>query len=99
VIRTLALCTTLTMLLAACGVSPQSQQTLNVQQQACAAGNPNACVAAGQQAQANQAEAAYNNSIAASFGAAILSGATAGAVAGAMAPRPVYVNQYSPHRW
>jgi len=97
--RTLALCTTLTMLLGACGVSPQSQQALNVQQQACTAGDPNACVAANHQAQANQAEAAYNNSLAASFGAAILSGAAAGAVAGATAPQPIYVNQYSPHRY
>ena len=45
------------MLLGACGASPQSQQTLAVQQQGCAAGNPDACVAASNQAQANQAEA------------------------------------------
>jgi hypothetical protein len=97
---TLVLCTTLTMLLGACGASPQSQQALVVQQQGCAAGNPDACVAASNQAQANQAEAANNNAIAASLGAAVLSGAAAGAVAGVTAPQPIYVNQYRPpHRW
>ena len=92
--RKLALCTALTMLLGACGVSPQSQQALAVQQQGCAAGDPDACMAAGNQAQANQMEAATNNAIAASLGAAILSGAAAGAVAGATAPQPIYVNHY-----
>jgi hypothetical protein len=71
------------MLLGACGVSPQSQQALAVQQQGCAAGDPDACM-----------EAATNNAIAASLGAAILSGAAAGAVAGATAPQPIYVNHY-----
>jgi hypothetical protein len=85
------------MLLGACGASPQSQQALAVQQQGCAAGNPDACMAAGNQAQANQAEAAANSAIAASLGAAILSGAAAGAVAGATAPQPVYVSQYGWH--
>jgi len=62
--------------------------------------NPDACVAAGNQAQANQAEAAANNAIAASLGAAILSGAAAGAVAGATAPQPIYVNHYGGwHHW
>jgi hypothetical protein len=89
--RKLALCAALTMLLGACGVSPQSQQALAVQQQGCAAGDPDACMAAGNQAQANQMEAA---TIAASLGAAILSGAAAGAVAGATAPQPIYVNHY-----
>ena len=98
--RILALSTTLTMLLSACGVSPQSQQALAVQQQGCARGDPDACMAAGNQAQANQAEAATNNAIAASLGAAILSGAAAGAVAGATAPQPIYVNRYGGwHHW
>jgi hypothetical protein len=96
--RTLALCTALTLLLAACGVSPQSQQALMIQQQQCAAGDQDACMAANYQAQANQAEAANNNAIAATLGAALISGAVAGAVAGATAPQPVYINHYGWHR-
>jgi hypothetical protein len=92
--RPLAFCTAMTLLLGACGVSPQSQQALMVQQQRCAAGDRDACMAANYQAQANQQELASNNAIAASLGAALLSGVAAGAVAGATAPQPVYVNHY-----
>jgi type 1 fimbria pilin len=83
------------MLLAACGVSPQSQQALNIQQQQCASGDQDARVAANYQAQANQAEAAHNNAVAATLGAALLAGVAAGITAGATAPHPVYVNSYS----
>jgi hypothetical protein len=88
--RTLALGTAVALLLAGCGASPQSQQALIVQQQQCAAGDPDACTAVGYQAQANQAEAANNTAVAASVGAALLSGVAAGAIAGAT------VNSY---RW
>ncbi len=92
--RTLALGTSLTLLLAACGVSPQSQQALLVEQQQCAAGDQDACMAANYQAQANQAEAANNSAVAATLGAALITGVAAGVVAGATAPQPVYVNHY-----
>jgi type IV secretory pathway TrbL component len=48
------------LLLAGCGVSPQSQQALNTAQAGCNAGDQDACTAAGYQAQSNQAEAAQN---------------------------------------
>ena len=89
--RTLVVFTAVTMLLAACGVSPASQQALVVQQQRCAAGDQDACVAANNQALANQVEAANNNAIAVSLGAALLGGVAAGVAAGLTAPQPVYV--------
>ena len=88
--RTLALVAAVALLLTACGVSPQSQQALIVQQQQCTAGDQDACTAANYQAQANQAEAANNNAVAATVGLAVLSGVAAGAAAGAT------VNSY---RW
>ena len=88
--RTLVVFTAVTMLLAACGVSPASQQALVVQQQHCAAGDQDACVAANNQALANQAEAANNAAIGASVAAAILGG-IAGGILDGLAPQPVYV--------
>ncbi len=88
--RTLALGAAVALLLTACGVSPQSQQALIVQQQQCTAGDQDACTAANYQAQANQAEAANNSAVAATVGLAVLSGVAAGAAAGAT------VNSY---RW
>lgn len=88
--RTVVVFTAVTMLLAACGVSPASQQALVVQQQHCAAGDQDACVAANNQALANQAEAANNNAIAVSLGAALLGGVAAGVATGLTA-QPVYV--------
>ena len=89
--RTLVVFTAVTMLLAACGVSPASQQALVVQQQHCAAGDQDACVAANNQALANQAEAANNAAIGASVAAALLGGIAAGVAVGLTAPQPVYV--------
>jgi hypothetical protein len=75
--------------LAGCAVSPEHQKAFNDLQAACAAGNPDACTAAGYQAQANQQEALANQAAAANFGAALLAGAAAGAVIANQ--RPVYV--------
>lgn len=75
--------------LVGCAVSPEHQKALADLQTACAAGNPDACVAAGYQSQANQQEAQANQAAAANIGAAILAGAAAGAVIADQ--RPVYV--------
>lgn len=79
--------------LAGCGVSPANQQALANLQVECAAGNPDACTAAGYQAQANQQEAQANQAAAANVGAAILAGAAAGAIIANQ--HPVYV--YHPY--
>ena len=75
--------------LAGCAVSPEHQKALSDLQAACTAGNPDACTAAGYQAQANQQEAQANQAAASNIGAAILGGAVAGAIIASQ--RPVYV--------
>jgi len=85
--------------LALCGcVSQQSQQALSESQAACAAGNRDACTAAGYQAQAIQQEQQANAAVAAGIGAALLGGALAGAAAYGATPA-VYVPPPHWHRF
>jgi hypothetical protein len=69
-------------------VSQQSQQALAALQAQCAAGDHDACTAAGFQTQANLQEQQNNAAVAAGVGAALLGGAVAGA---AIANQPNYV--------
>lgn len=57
--RTLTVITSVSLLLAACA-NPATQQQLNANNAACAAGDPDACTAAQFTAQQAQAEAAQN---------------------------------------
>jgi hypothetical protein len=73
--------TTIILSLALLGgcVSQQSQQALATLQAQCAAGNHDACTAAGFQTQANQQEQQSNSAVVAGFGAALLGAGVAGA--------------------
>lgn len=66
-----------TLALGGC-VSQQSQQALATLQAQCAAGNQDACTAAGFQTQANLQEQQTNAAVATGVGAALLGGAIAG---------------------
>jgi hypothetical protein len=95
-----AMTTALALLVGGC-VSQQSQKALADNQAACNAGNPDACTAAGYQAQANQQEQQSNAAIVTGIGSAILAGAAAGAVIANSQPvyvQPVYVAP-RPHYW
>ena len=69
-----------TMLLGLAGcVSPESQARLTTLQSQCAAGDQDACTAAGYQAQANQQELQNNSAVAAEIiGGALLGGVIVG---------------------
>ena len=92
--QTISIIAATSLLLTGCA-SPYSQQVLANLQQQCAAGNPNACYAAAQQAQFNQQEAAQNagNTV---TGLAILGliGAVVGVAASGGGYQPHYHHHY-----
>ncbi len=89
-IRIVGAMSLLALLCAGC-VSPQSQQALDAYSKGCAAGDKNACLAANNQAIANQQEQAQSTAVANSIFGAILQGAAQGVAEGLTAPQPVYV--------
>jgi hypothetical protein len=95
--RTIAVTASVALLLAGCA-NPATQQQLNANNAACAAGDPDACTAAQFTAQKAQAEAAQNAN-------AVLSGVAVLGAAGAVAAAAnnsggttYYVHTYHPHR-
>jgi hypothetical protein len=82
-----------------CGcVSEASVNALNSYVAACKAGDQNACIAASNQAAANQVEYQTNAAIGYGLLGAALEGAAAGAAEGLIAPRPVYYAPVYYHR-
>ena len=97
--RTITVITAVALLLSGCA-NPATQQQLNANNAACAAGDPDACTAAQFTAQQAQAEAQQNTN-AVLTGLAILgaAGAVAGAAAASSHSNTYYVYRGGYHGW